>query len=345
MDRLTGKKDGRHLVVGAGAIGSGVARLLAEQGQSVLVVTRSGSSLAGGVETVAADAGDAEVMGRLAEGAAAIYNCANPPYHRWPTDWPPIAASLLGAAERSGAVLVTVSNLYGYGQSKDSLGVEAYDESHPMTESTPLAATGKKGRVRARMWLDALEAHRAGRLRAVEVRASDYVGPGAASVVGERLVSRVLHGKSVGVLGRKNRLHTWSFTEDVARMVVGGSDPRAWGHAWHAPSNGPRTQHEVADDFARAAGMGLSHMRALPSHLLYGLGLVSPLMRELRETEYQFRDDFVMDSSAAERTFGLDPTPWEAIVEATLQFYGSTKMRGRKSNASGSTLLLAADRR
>lgn len=259
MDRLTGKKDGRHLVVGAGAIGSGVTRLLAEQGQSVLVVTRSGSSLAGGVETVAADAGDAEVMGRLAEGAAAIYNCANPPYHRWPTDWPPIAASLLGAAERSGAVLVTVSNLYGYGQSKDSLGVEAYDESHPMTESTPLAATGKKGRVRARMWLDALEAHRAGRLRAVEVRASDYVGPGAASVVGERLVSRVLHGKSVGVLGRKNRLHTWSFTEDVARMVVGGSDPRAWGHAWHAPSNGPRTQHEVADDFASRRNGPLSH--------------------------------------------------------------------------------------
>ena len=54
-------------------------------------------------------------MARLAEGAAVIYNCVNPPYHRWPADWPPIAASVLGAAERSGAVLVTLSNLYGYG--------------------------------------------------------------------------------------------------------------------------------------------------------------------------------------------------------------------------------------
>ena len=52
----------------------------------------------------AADARDAETMGRLADGAAVIYNCVNPPYHRWPADWPPIAASVLSAAERSGAV-------------------------------------------------------------------------------------------------------------------------------------------------------------------------------------------------------------------------------------------------
>ena len=44
------------------------------------------------------------------------------------------------------------------------------------------------------------------------------------------------------------------------------------------------------------------------------MGLVSPLMRELRETEYQFRDAFVMDSSVAEATFGLKPTPWEDIL-------------------------------
>jgi hypothetical protein len=47
------------------------------------------------------------------------------------------------------------------------------------------------------------------------------------------------------------------------------------------------------------------------------MGLVWPLMRELRETEYQFRSDFVMDSSAAQAMFGLDPTPWEEIVAVT----------------------------
>jgi len=300
------------LVIGAGVIGSRVAGMLAERGDRVSVVSRRGSGPAG----VAADAADAEAMARLAEGAAVIYNCVNPPYHRWPADWPPIAASVLSAAERSGAVLVTLSNLYGYGP-RDPDG---YDEAHPITEATPLAATGRKGRVRARVWQDALAAHQAGRVRVTEVRAADFVGPGAQSAMGERIVRRVRQGKNVSVLGRADRPHTWSFTGDVAGMLVtAGSDPEAWGRAWHVPSNEPRSQRQVIDDLARAAGVGQVRTGEIPSAVLRGMGLVWPLMRELRETEYQFRDDFVMDSTAAEETFGLKPTPWEEILADTVR--------------------------
>jgi nucleoside-diphosphate-sugar epimerase len=315
-----------HVIVGAGPIGRGVARILVERGDRVRLVSRSGSGPdVAGAERVAADAADAEAMADLCEGAAAIYNCANPPYHRWPIEWPPIAASLLGATERSGAVLVTVSNLYGYGPARAALGVDAYDETHPMREATPLAALGRKGSVRAQMWRDALAAHAAGRIRAVEVRSSDYVGPGAESVLGERVVPRLLAGKGAFVLGRTDRLHTWTFTEDVARMaVVAGSDPRAWGHPWHTPSNAPRTQQQAADDLARVAGVPPVRLRSLPALALRGLGLASPLLRELRETEYQFRDAFVMDSAAARTTFGLEPTAWDAVLAATLRSYGWT---------------------
>jgi nucleoside-diphosphate-sugar epimerase len=302
-----------HLVIGAGVIGGRVAQLLAERGEQVSVVSRSGSGPADAMR-VAADARDAEKMARLASGAAVIYNCVNPPYHRWPADWPPIAASVLSAAERSGAVLVTLSNLYGYGPRAGG-----YDRSHPMTEETPPAATGRKGRVRARMWQDALAAHRAGRVRATEVRAADFVGPGAESALGERSVRRIRQGKSVLVLGRADRLHTWSFTEDVASMLlVAGNEPKAWGRAWHVPSNEPRSQREAIADLAVAAGTGPVRVSTLPSAAPAGLGLVWPLMRELRETEYQFRDDFIMDSSAAQTTFALKPTAWEEVVAVTV---------------------------
>ncbi len=312
---------GSDLVIGAGVIGRRVARMLAEGGHRVSVVSRRGAEPAGvvGVTHVAADAADGEAMATLAEGAAVIYNCVNPAYHRWPTDWPPIAASLLGAAERSGAVLVTLSNLYGYGPAERSLGVADYDQAHPMTEATPLAATGRKGQVRARVWQDALAAHQAGRVRVAEVRASDFVGPGAESALGERVLGRIREGKSVSVLGRTDRPHTWSFTDDVARMLVtAGTDPRAWGRAWHAPSNDPRSQRQAIDDFAQAARVQV-RVRTLPPVLLHGMGLVWPLMRELRETEYQFRGDFIMDSSAAQATFALKPAPWEEIVELTVR--------------------------
>lgn len=305
------------LVVGAGVIGSRVAGMLAERGDRVSVVSRRGSGPAG----VAADAADAGAMARLAEGVSVIYNCVNPPYHRWPADWPPIAASVLAAAERSGAVLVTLSNLYGYGPAVPNGTVSGgYDEAHPMTEATPLAATGRKGRVRARVWQDALAAHQAGRVRVAEVRAADFVGAGAQSAMGERITRPVRQKKRVSVLGRADRPHTWSFTDDVARMLVtAGTDPRAWGRAWHVPSNEPRSQRQVIDDFARAAGVGQVRVGEIPSVVLRGMGLVWPLMRELRETEYQFRDDFVMDSSAAQATFGLKPAPWEEIVADTIR--------------------------
>ena len=303
------------LVVGAGVIGSRVAGMLAERGDRVSVISRRGSGPAG-VNLVAADAADAGAMARLAEGAAVIYNCVNPPYHRWPAEWPPIAASVLAAAERSGAVLVTLSNLYGYGPRVPG----GYDEAHPITEATPLAATGRKGRVRARVWQDALAAHQAGRVRVTEVRAADFIGPGAQSAMGERIVRNVRQGKNVSVLGRADRPHTWTFTDDVARMLItAGTDPRAWGRAWHVPSNEPLSQRQVIGDFARAAGAGQVRVSEMPSVVLRGMGLVWPLMRELRETEYQFRDDFVMDSSAAQATFGLKPAPWEEIVAVTVK--------------------------
>ena len=313
----------RHVVVGAGPIGSGVARTLAERGHQVTVVTRSGSGPQDvGIELVAADAADAEAIAKIADGAAAIYNCANPPYHKWPTMWPPIARSLLGAAERSGAVLVTISNLYGYGPARASLGVAGYDAEHPMTEATPLAATGKKGKVRAQMWRDALAAHEAGRIKAVEIRASDYVGPGANAVLGDRVVPRVLRGQPVSMIGRTDRLHTWSYTDDVVAMAaLAGTDSRALGRVWHVPSTEPRTQRQAVDDIARAAGVKPVAVRTVPGAVLYGLGVVSPLMRELSETNYQFSENFVMDSTAARQAFGLDPTPWDRVLTAVLSSY------------------------
>jgi nucleoside-diphosphate-sugar epimerase len=167
---------------------------------------------------------------------------------------------------------------------------------------------------------------RAGRVRATEVRVSDFVGPGAESALGERIVRRIRQGKSVSVLGSTGRPHTWSFTRDVGRtLVVAGTDPRAWGHPWQVPSNEPRTQRQIIDDLAKAAGVGQLRVSTIPPVFLHGMGLVWPLMPQLGETEYQTRDDFIMDSSAARTTFDLEPTPWEEILAATVQ--GSPTMR------------------
>lgn len=304
---------GTHLVIGAGPVGSAVARLLADDGHEVVVVTRHGSGpQVEGVHRVACNARDLDALLASAPQADAIYNCANPAYHRWAQDWPPLAAAMLAYAERTGAVLAICSNLYGYGP-----------VDGPMSESLPLNATGTKGRVRAAMWLNAKAAQDAGRIRATEVRGSDYLCASESSLIGSsRVVPRILQGRSVSLIGSVDTEHTWTAPADAARLLVAAArDERGWGRAWHVPSNAPRTQRQVIDDLADTAGVPRVKVSSMPPALLTMLGIFSPTIRELAETSYQRDRPFIVDDSAARMTFGLEPTPWSDILQGIIATY------------------------
>src|SRR5687768_6468199 len=214
----------KHVIVGSGPVGSSVARLLAERGETVRVVTRSGGGPAHPlIERVAADATDAARLTELTRDAVVLYNAANPKYTQWEELWPPLAGAMLTAAQRTGAVLAITGNLYVYGPVPGGR----------MTEDSPLAATGRKGRVRIKMWQDAL----ASGVRTVEVRGSDYIGAGAASVFSMVLLPAIHKGRTAWAPGDVNAPHTFTYTGDMARALVDlAGDERAWGRAWHVPS-------------------------------------------------------------------------------------------------------------
>ncbi|MFM2077019.1 MAG: hypothetical protein RJA49_909 [Actinomycetota bacterium] len=302
-----------HLVIGSGPVGSGIALRLAEQGHPVTVVTRSGSGPDHPLVTkVKGDAADAETLTDLATGAATIFNCANPPYHRWATDWPPMHAAIMAAAERTGAVVVMMDNLYGFGEGRPM----------PMREGDPLLATGTKGAVRARMARELLEAHAAGRLRATLARASDFYGPGVRDAsLGERVVPNVLKGKRVSLLGRLDIPHSVSYMPDVVTtMVTIALDERAWGSAWHVPSGPAVSQRMVVQAFADAAGTTVK-AGAVPKAAITALGVVSPQMAGLKEVWYQFARPWVMDATLTEQTFGLRATPLADGAAATVAWW------------------------
>jgi nucleoside-diphosphate-sugar epimerase len=309
------RADGRrHVILGKGPVGSALAALLGGRGDEVTVLSRSGGRSAGPVHHVAVDASDPSALCEAAKGADVIYNCANPAeYHRWAELWPPMAAALLEAAERTGAVLATVGNLYVYGE------VDA-----PIDMDTPLAATGTKGKVRIQMWQDALERHRQGRARVVEVRAADFYGPDVVDGghLGSRVVPNLLAGKGVRLLGDLDAAHSFTYIPDVARALARvGGDERAWGRAWPVPTAPAVSQREMVRLLCAAADVEPIKVSRLPWTAVRAAGLVVPMMRELSETRHQLDGPFVLDSSPFTETFGDRPTSLADGAAATVQWW------------------------
>jgi nucleoside-diphosphate-sugar epimerase len=300
----------RHLVIGAGPVGRHVAQLLAARGSEVVVATRSGTDTGiAGVEHLALDASDADALSSAAEGAAVLYNCANPgDYTTWDVVWPPLASAMLVAAERSGATYAITGNLYPYGP-----------VDGPMHEGLPDAATDHKGVLRTRMWADAMALHTAGRIRTVEVRGSDYVGTG----VGDnghisRQVPGLLAGKRAWVLGRKDVPHAFTDVLDVARLLIAAAeDETALGRTWLVPSNAPRTQTEALTDVMAAVGRPEPKVSVVPGPVQSLAGLFVPLLRELNQLSYQWTRPYLIDDSAARAHFGMEPTPWDEVCRRT----------------------------
>ena len=295
----------KHIVVGAGPVGSAVAGQLQQLGAEVVVVTRSGTALPG-TTAVAADASDVDRLSGICAGATAIYNCVNPPYHLWKETWPPIAHALLAAAESSGAVLVTTGNLYPYGP-----------VNGPMTQDLPDRASGSKAAVRAQMTREAMQAHRSGRLHAVEVRGSDYLGGN--SYLEAVVTPAFRKGRTAWVPADLDAPHTFTSVADMARtLVAAAGDSSSWGTVWHAPSAAPVTMRELAAMAAAQLG-AKPKVRSMPYAAVWVGGVFNPFIKEMRETQYQFRAPYVLDSTPAQEHFGITPRPLEESVRADLE--------------------------
>jgi nucleoside-diphosphate-sugar epimerase len=310
-----------HVVVGSGPVGTTLANTLLGEGHDVRVVTRRGTGPEG-AERISADAADPATLAKAAEGAAVIYNCANPAYDRWVKDWPPIANSILAAARENEAVVAITGNLYGYGP-----------VTGPMTHATSQRPSSVKGGVRKQMWEDALEAQRAGEIPgAVEVRGSDYVGD-CPSMLTMMVLPRMAAGKSAALPADLDALHTWSSPADTGRLLaLVGSDSSAWGQAWHVPSPEPVTIRTLVEMACAEAGIEQTKLGSLPQVILKTVGLFNSMAGSLAEMTYQFRAPFILDATDTEAKYGMGHASLEDMVRANVAYFRRESLVGAAAN-------------
>jgi len=303
-----------HVVLGAsGGAGNAIARALFDSGNRVRGVNRSGvANLPDGVAVIAADITTSAGITNAVDEASVVYMAGQPPYHRWPQEFPAMLENVIDGTAAAGAKLVMVDNLYGYGPGVGTI-----------TEDTPEHATDGKGAVRRAMTETLLDAHRSGRLRVAIGRASDYFGPRADnSGITALVIAPAASGRSIRWVGSLDALHSVAFLPDIARAYVTlGTSDKADGDIWILPHGEPVTGRRFLDTVNAALDRPLK--TGVVSKGL--LRIAAPFHKISRETlgiAYQWTEPFIADDSKYQRVFGPFPTtPLDDAIRISVDGY------------------------
>ncbi|MBE9077330.1 NAD-dependent epimerase/dehydratase family protein [Romeria aff. gracilis LEGE 07310] len=302
-----------HTILGAGPVGLSVMDHLLAKQQRVRLISRSGrAQVPSSVEVLAGDITDLNFAREAIKGTDVVYNALNPPYHRWPELFPAIQHSVLEAAAATEAKLVVMDNLYMYGKT----------QGEPMTEDLPYMAHTRKGRVRARMATDLLDAHRAGKVRVAIGRASDFFGPRVrVSAVGEQIFQAALQGRAAQVFGDLDQPHTFTYIVDVgAALVLLAEEETALGQVWHIPNAETLTTRQFINQIFIQAGTNPQY-QVVSKPMLRLLGLFNKSAGELVEMLYEFEEPFVVNHDKFSNVFYNLATPLSKAISATLKWF------------------------
>ena len=300
-----------HVIFGTGPLGRFTAEALIEKGFQVRLINRSGKMeiKPEAAEIVRGDAYNFSETFNLVKGATTIYQCAQPPYHRWEEEFPKLQNAIIQLAIASQSKLVVAENLYMYGKT----------HAQCMTENTPYDPCSKKGKVRTEMTKVLFDSHASGKISAASVRGSDFFGPWEPNN-GEMIFNAALKKRPINILGKLDQPHSFTYVKDFGKaLATAGTNHKALGRAWHVPSGKAYTQQEIVDIISKQLGYQLK-ARPAGKFILNLMGIFNPMVREVIEMLYQFEAPFVMDASDMEKEFGITATPMEQRISETLDW-------------------------
>ena len=291
-----------YIVLGAGQVGIEISKILKKRGEKFIVIARTRREILPDIFTTPAKAQNSSELANIEKQPTAIINCLNAPYTKWKDLFPPLGRGPLEYALKHSAPIVSVSNLYMYESTLGPIGV-----------NTPKSSALKKGQIRQQMWDETLVFISRG-LQASEVRASDYIVSGQQSPLGDRFIPNLIKNRPPTVIGNPNAKHSWTAPIDVARTCLAIIDNKEFGDVWHVPTNAPKSFQEVADEVCELINASKISVKSLPKPIFYLLGVFMPIVKELRETAYQFDDDFIIDDSKTREILKIQPTDWSHLV-------------------------------
>ncbi len=245
-------------------------------------------------------------MTAAAEGADVIVNGLNPPaYHDWAKLIPEITAHVIAAAKASGATVFIPGNVYNFGATP---GV--------WSENTPQAATTCKGRIRIEME----QAYRASGVRAVILRAGNFIDPDRNGDVMSLIYLRAIAKGKITAAGRSDVLQAYCYLPDWARAVVAFAEMRDQLQTFE---DIPFAGHSfTVQDLQRELQHTLKRKLKVVGFPWLVMTLAAPfweLARELNEMRYLWNTPHQLDGTKLARLLpGFQPTDMHTVMTAGL---------------------------
>lgn len=230
------------------------------------------------------------------KGSSIVYFTAGlPPDTRlWEAQFPTMLKNALDACRAAGASFAYFDNTYMYPQ-----------DARLLTEETPFAPVGRKGKVRAAMASMVLEEMARGEIPVLIGRAPEFYGPGKTqSFTNALVIEKLQAGKTPRVPVRDDTRRTLIWTPDASRALAAlGNAPDAFGQTWHLPCCDDRPTYKEFVAMASQVFEREPSYTVISKWALTAVGLFSKPVREIRELLPRYEQDNLFDSTKFKRRF------------------------------------------
>ncbi|WP_240452851.1 MULTISPECIES: NAD-dependent epimerase/dehydratase family protein [Sphingobacterium] len=285
-------------ILGAnGQIGEELARVLKRNFTSAIRIVSRNAKKVNDTDTVfSADLSIREQAIEAVKGSEIAYFTLGLPINSdlWEQQFALIIQNVIDACKINGAKLVFFDNTYMYPQ-----------DDRVLTELTPFAPVGRKGKVRKTMAEMVLREMQTGGLEAVICRAPEFYGPGKTqSITNTLLFDNIKVGKKLKVplSDTKKRSLIWTPDASWATALIGNT-PDAFGQTWHLPVDDSHPTYKELVELATAVYKKELKYAVVPKFLFKIGSLFNKRVKELLELLPRYEHDNVFEDTKFRNRF------------------------------------------
>lgn len=307
---MKGKTKIQTILGAGGGAGTEITRELSYYTKDIRIVSRNPKKVNETDQLMKADLTDSAQLDKAVAGSEIVYVTIAFPYSIkvWRELWPKFMRNLIETCSKHKSKIVFVDNVYMYDPKYLS----------DMTEETPINPISEKGKVRAevaKMLMDAVEKNK---IEAIIARAPDFYGPGLTNtMIYQSVYSNLLKNKSPQWLGKLDVIHNFIYSKDIGKAVaLLGNTPDAYNQVWHLPTTNQKLTNCQWIELMMNAMNKQKKIQTMPDWMISALGIFVPILKELQDVGYQFKQDYFFNSSKFNKRFNFTPiSPEDGIRE------------------------------